>query len=84
MKRRHKAGIWRNSGCSLNILTDDEAHEIHLSTLELLKDTGVFVENDDALETYEPPPLSENVRSNIRSIIEEAEKELGVYQTSEK
>jgi trimethylamine--corrinoid protein Co-methyltransferase len=38
----------------------------------------------DILETYEPPPLSETVRSNIRSIIEEAEKELGVYQTSEK
>ena len=36
MKRRHKAGKWRNSGCSLNI-----------------------------------------------SIIEEAEKELGVYQTRE-
>jgi hypothetical protein len=28
------------------------------------------------LETYEPPPLSENVGTNIRSIIEEAEKEL--------
>jgi len=42
MKRRQKAGKWRNSGCSLNILTDDEAHEIHLSTLELLKDTGEY------------------------------------------
>ena len=37
----------------------------------------------DILETHEPPPLSETVRTNIRSIIEEAEKELGVYQTSE-
>jgi len=53
MKRRHKAGKWRNSGCSLNILTDDEAHEIHLSTLELLKDTGVFVENDEALAIFD-------------------------------
>ena len=35
------------------------------------------------LETYEPSPLSENVRTNIHSIIEEAEKELGVYQKRE-
>jgi len=35
------------------------------------------------LETYEPPPLSENVGTNIRSIIEEAEKELGVFQKRE-
>ena len=37
----------------------------------------------DILETHEPPPLSETVRTNIRSIIEEAEKELGVYQKRE-
>lgn len=30
------------------------------------------------LETHKPSPLSEEVRSNIRTIIEEAEKELGV------
>ena len=35
------------------------------------------------LETYEPPLLSENICTNIRSIIEEAEKELGVYQKRE-
>jgi trimethylamine:corrinoid methyltransferase-like protein len=28
------------------------------------------------LETYEPPPLSDNVRDTLRSIVEEAEKEL--------
>jgi len=49
MKRRLKAGKRRNSGFSLNVLTDDEAREIHLATLELLKDTGVFVENDEAM-----------------------------------
>ena len=32
------------------------------------------------LETYEPPPLEESVLSEIRSIVEEAEKELGVYK----
>lgn len=31
------------------------------------------------LETYEPPPLPENVTATIRSIVEEAEKEKGVF-----
>jgi trimethylamine:corrinoid methyltransferase-like protein len=42
MKRRLKAGKSRNSGFSLNVMTDDEVHEIHLGTLEVLKDVGVF------------------------------------------
>ena len=52
MKRRPKAGIKRNSGFSLNLMTDDELHEIHLATLEVLSNTGVFVENEKALEIY--------------------------------
>ena len=32
------------------------------------------------LETYKPPPLPDNVGDTIRSIVEEAEKELGVYK----
>jgi trimethylamine:corrinoid methyltransferase-like protein len=42
MKRRLKAGKSRNSGFSLNVMTDDEVHEIHLGTLEVLKYVGVF------------------------------------------
>ena len=53
MKRRIKAGKRRNSGLSLNVLTDDEAREIHLSTLEVMKDVGVFVENDKAMDVYD-------------------------------
>lgn len=34
----------------------------------------------DILETYEPPQLADDVLQNIRSIVVEAEKELGVYQ----
>ncbi len=45
MFRERKAGIRRNSGFSLNVMTDDEANEIHLATLEVLKETGVFVES---------------------------------------
>jgi trimethylamine--corrinoid protein Co-methyltransferase len=32
----------------------------------------------DILETYEPPPLSDSVRQDIREIVKEAEKEQGV------
>jgi len=53
MKRRLKAGKSRNSGFSLNVLTDDEVHEIHLATLEVLKDVGGFVENEEALERFD-------------------------------
>ncbi len=34
----------------------------------------------DILETYEPQPLQEKVRKNIRSIVEAAEKEQGVFK----
>jgi trimethylamine--corrinoid protein Co-methyltransferase len=53
MKRRLKSGKRRNSGFSLNVMTDDEVHEIHLATLEVLKDTGVFVESDEALAIFD-------------------------------
>jgi trimethylamine--corrinoid protein Co-methyltransferase len=34
-------------------MTDDEVHEIHLATLEVLKDVGVFVENNKAMDLFE-------------------------------
>ena len=52
MKRRSKAGKNRSSGFSLNVMTDDEVHEIHLGTLEVLKDVGIFVESEEALERF--------------------------------
>jgi trimethylamine---corrinoid protein Co-methyltransferase len=52
MKRRSKAGKSRSSGFSLNVMTDDEVHEIHLGTLEVLKDVGIFVESEEALERF--------------------------------
>jgi len=53
MLRKRKTGIKRNSGFSMNVMTDDEAHEIHLATLEVLKQTGVFVESEEALEVLD-------------------------------
>jgi trimethylamine--corrinoid protein Co-methyltransferase len=38
----------------------------------------------EILETYEPPPLSDDVLTTIRSIVKEAEKEMGVYKKEEK
>ncbi len=53
MKRNFHAGKELSSGLSLNILTDDELDEIHLGTLEVLHETGVFVEYEQALNYFE-------------------------------
>lgn len=53
MKRRRKVGKQRNTGFSLNVMTDDECHEIHLATMEVMKDVGVFAESDEALDRYQ-------------------------------
>jgi hypothetical protein len=34
----------------------------------------------EILETYEPPPLPKDTRATLRSIVVEAEKELGVHR----
>ena len=53
MKRNLHAGRNLNGGLSLNILTYDELEEIHLGTLELLEKTGLFIEDDRALDCFE-------------------------------
>ena len=68
MKRRSKAGINRSNGFSLNLMTDDEIHEIHLATLEILKTTGVFVENEKALEIYHGAGCTVDAKSNTVKI----------------
>jgi trimethylamine--corrinoid protein Co-methyltransferase len=50
MPRNLHAGRNLSSGLSLNILTDDELEEIHLGTLELLMQTGIWMEDNRALE----------------------------------
>jgi trimethylamine--corrinoid protein Co-methyltransferase len=52
MKRYPKAGIQRSSGFSLNVMTDDEVNEIHLATLEVLKDVGVYVQSEKARDIF--------------------------------
>ena len=52
MKRNLHAGRQRNDGLTLAMLSDDELDEIHLGTLDVLDQTGVFVEDDAALECF--------------------------------
>ncbi len=52
MRRNPHAGHRGSGGLSLNVFTDDELSDIHLSTLEVLQRTGVWVEDDEALEVF--------------------------------
>lgn len=47
------AGKHRSLGLSVNIFTDDELNDIHLGTLQTLQDTGVYVENEEALDLFD-------------------------------
>lgn len=52
MIRNLHAGGLRNGGMSLSVLTDAELEDIHNGTLEVLGQTGVFVEDDEALDIF--------------------------------
>lgn len=50
MKRNLHAGKRQSGGLGLKIFTDDELDEIHLATLEVLQNTGLFIEGEEALD----------------------------------
>ncbi len=52
MRRNPHAGHRGSGGLSLNVFTEDELSDIHLSTLEVLQRTGVWVEDKEALEVF--------------------------------
>ena len=52
MKRNQHAGLNLRAGLSLNILSKDELSEIHDGTMEILAQTGLFVEDEQALELF--------------------------------
>ena len=52
MKRNLFAGRRRSGGLKLDVFTEDEVQDIHLSTLEVLERTGVWVELDEALDIF--------------------------------
>jgi len=53
LKRNLHAGKRQSGGLSLNIFSEDELYEIHLATLEVLQKTGVFVEEQEALDIFD-------------------------------
>jgi trimethylamine--corrinoid protein Co-methyltransferase len=52
VKRNLHAGRRRSGGLRLDVFTDDEIDDIHLGSLEVLQQTGVFVEDDEALDIF--------------------------------
>jgi trimethylamine--corrinoid protein Co-methyltransferase len=42
----------RNAVCGLNLLSENAYKDIHLATLQVLEQTGVFVEDPHALEVF--------------------------------
>jgi trimethylamine--corrinoid protein Co-methyltransferase len=50
LKRNLHAGRRQSGGLGLKIFTDDELEEIHLATLEVLQNTGLFIEGEEALD----------------------------------
>jgi trimethylamine--corrinoid protein Co-methyltransferase len=52
MRRNLHAGRRRSGGLHLDVFTADEVEDIHLSSLEVLERTGVFVEDDEPLDIY--------------------------------
>ena len=52
VKRNLHAGGLRSRGLSVNVFTEAELDDIHLATLEVLERTGIFVEDDEALDIF--------------------------------
>lgn len=48
MKRNLHAGYLQSGGLSLNMFTQDELYELHLATLDVLENTGVYFEDEEA------------------------------------
>jgi len=53
MKNSVIAGMNVIRGAGLNLLSEDELYEIHLATLETMKETGIKVENDEAIDIFD-------------------------------
>ncbi|UCH19642.1 MAG: trimethylamine methyltransferase family protein [Deltaproteobacteria bacterium] len=53
MRRNLHAGKRQSGGLGLSVFTDDELDEIHLATLEILEKTGLFFEDEEALEVLD-------------------------------
>ena len=53
MKRKMNAGKKRNGGLAFQVFSEDELDEIHLATLDVLEHTGLFFDDEEALEVLD-------------------------------
>ncbi len=52
MRRGVHAGLAQHNGVGINVLSEGDLDQIHLRTLEVLDRTGIWVEDDDALNVF--------------------------------
>lgn len=65
MIRKTRADYRPLSGCSINILSNDELDEIHRATLEILEDTGMMILNGEAQEIFYSHGCEVDKKTNI-------------------
>ncbi|RLC06133.1 MAG: hypothetical protein DRH90_04160 [Deltaproteobacteria bacterium] len=68
MKRNLHAGKKLSGGFGLNSFTEEECDEIHLATLEILEKTGIFVEDEEALDIFDGGGAAVNAKKKIVKI----------------
>ena len=52
MNRAICSGKFQIKGVNFEVLSDDEIKDIHYASLEILEKTGVYVEDDDAIDLF--------------------------------
>ena len=52
MNRAIFSGKFQIKGVDFKVLSDDEITDIHYASLEILEKTGVYVEDDDAIDLF--------------------------------
>ena len=53
MRRNMRAGKRSEGGLGFSVFTDNELDEIHQATLEVMEKTGLFFDDDEALEVLD-------------------------------
>lgn len=68
MKRNAHAGRKLSGGLQLKVFTDDELDELHLGTLEVLSETGVYVPAPEAQEIFAAGGAVVNPKTSVVKI----------------
>jgi trimethylamine--corrinoid protein Co-methyltransferase len=68
MNRNIRAGKKTGGGIEFKVFTEDELHDIHTATLEILWKTGIFVETEEALAIFDGGGAKVNSKTNIVKI----------------